>query len=121
MMSYLAYASNTSFVFEDYTWSHAPFPYTVYDFALRPTHIPLNAFISGPAAGGPVSAPKAVSAEFYEHACSDRNLVYTISSEHAPNDADGIVMIDWWVRQLAVPTTPCIEIDSAPHVVFDRL
>src|SRR5258705_6123 len=53
-MSYLAYMANRSFVFEDYVWSHTPFPYTIYDFALRPKRIPLNAFISGPTAGGPM-------------------------------------------------------------------
>ncbi|KAJ7077976.1 hypothetical protein C8R43DRAFT_1053533, partial [Mycena crocata] len=40
------------FVFEDYVWSHSPLPYTIYDFALRATRIPLNAFVTGPLAGG---------------------------------------------------------------------
>jgi hypothetical protein len=125
MMSYLAYMSNVSFVFEDYTWSHLPLPWTIYDFALRPARIPFNALISGPTAGGPMpsapNAPRAVSAEFYAQVCGGReSQKYVITSLNAPNDADGVVMIDWWVNQLASVQEPCIEIDSSAHDVFDR-
>ncbi|KAG2352335.1 hypothetical protein BDR07DRAFT_1615071 [Suillus spraguei] len=125
MMSYLAYTSNISFVFEDYTWSHLPLPWTIYDFALRPARIPFNALISGPTAGGPMpsapNAPRAVSAEFYAQVCGGpESQKYVISSLNAPNDADGIVMINWWVNQLASVQEPCIEIDSSAHDVFDR-
>ncbi|KAF8982702.1 hypothetical protein BDQ17DRAFT_1437760 [Cyathus striatus] len=57
LTSYIAHESGRTFVFEDYTWSHLPLPYTIYDFALRSTRIPLNAFISEPTAGGSVSSP----------------------------------------------------------------
>ncbi|KAG1836981.1 hypothetical protein DFJ58DRAFT_669211 [Suillus subalutaceus] len=123
MMSYLAYVSNVSFVFEDYTWSHLPLPWTIYDFALRPARIPFNALISGPTAGGPMpsapDAPRAVSAEFYAQVCGGLEKKYIITSQNAPNDADGVVMIDWWADQLASVQQPCIEIDSSAHVVFD--
>lgn len=121
----LAYVSNVSFVFEDYTWSHLPLPWTIYDFALRPARIPFNALISGPTAGGPMpsapDAPRAVSAEFYAQVCGGPgSQKHIISSLNAPNDADGDVMIDWWVYQLASVREPCIEIDSSAHDVFDR-
>lgn len=121
----LAYMSNVSFVFEDYTWSHLPLPWTIYDFALRPARIPFNALISGPTAGGPMpsapNAPRAVSTEFYAQVCGGReSQKYVITSLNAPNDADGVVMIDWWVNQLASVQEPCIEIDSSAHDVFDR-
>ena len=119
-MSYLAYVSNVSFVFEDYTWSHIPLPWTLYGFALRPTHIPINAIISGPTAGGPMAhAPLAVSAEFYQQFCATPD--YVLSSADAPNDADGDVIIDWWQSQLALVDAQCIEIDSSAHDLFDRL
>lgn len=125
LMSYLAYVSNVSFVFEDYTWSHLPLPWTIYDFALRPARIPFNALISGPTAGGPMpsapKAPRAVSAEFYAQVCGGPgSRKHIISSLNAPNDADGDVLIDWWVDQLASVREPCIEIDSSAHDVFDR-
>lgn len=123
LMSYLAHVSNVSFVFEDYTWSHMPLPWTIYDFALRPTHIPMNAIISGPTAGGPMpDAPLAVSAEFYQHVCSGPDITpYVLSSADAPNDADGTIIIEWWQSQLANVDAQCIEIDSSAHILFDRL
>ena len=125
-MSYLAYVSNVSFVFEDYTWSHVPLPWTIYDFALRPTHIPINAIVSGPTAGGPMPdesrAPLAVSAEFYQRVCASPDATpYVLSSANAPNDADGADIIHWWQSQLAHVDAQCIEVDSTPRVLFDRL
>ena len=143
LMSYLAYMSNRSFVFEDYVWSHTPFPYTIYDFALRPKRIPLNAFISGPTAGGPMpasspntnppdrlsphalsrssTAPRAISAEWWETVCPKRKRC-VVSSKDAPNDAEGDELIEWWVRTLEdVGDKGCVEIDSSSQIVFDRL
>lgn len=125
LMSYLAYVSNVSFVFEDYTWTRTPLPWSMYGFALRPARIPLNAIISGPTAGGPMphgsQAPLAVSAEFYEQTCGGPEAKpYVISSALAPNDEDGATIIEWWTQQLASVQERCIEIDSTPHDLFDR-
>ncbi|KAH9476504.1 Strobilurin A biosynthesis cluster protein l1 [Psilocybe cubensis] len=43
----LAHYSNRSYVFEDFVWSHLPLPYTLYDFTLRPTRMPMSAFLGG--------------------------------------------------------------------------
>ena len=125
-MSYLSYLTNRSFVFDDYVWSHSPFPYTVYDFALRPSRTPFNAFISGPTAGGPISSdfdtrprPLAVNAEFYSSICPPSN-VYLLPSNGAPHDTDGASFIRWWVDRLSsVKDTQCVEIDAAKNQVFD--
>lgn len=67
------------------------------------------------------NAPRAVNAEFYTQVCGGPDSQKrVISSLTAPNDADGDVMIDWWVDQLASVQEPCIEIDSSAHDVFDR-
>ena len=142
LMSYLAYMANRSFVFEDYVWSHTPFPYTIYDFALRPKRIPLNAFISGPTAGGPIFLPspsssspssshqtqqrqqhphpRAISAEWWEAVCPKWKRT-VVSSKGAPNDEEGDVLIDWWIRTLAEVSDGCVEVDSSSQIVFDRL
>ncbi|KAL4077833.1 hypothetical protein J3A83DRAFT_4186114 [Scleroderma citrinum] len=125
LMSHLAYVSNMSFVFEDYTWSHTPLPWAVHDFALRPARIPLNAIISGPTAGGSMpkgsQSPMAVSAEFYERVCTGPDVQpYVLSSAHAPNDESGDVIVDWWTRQLVSVQDRCIEVDSTTHDLFDR-
>lgn len=120
-MSYLAYEANRSYVFEDYVWSHTPFSYTLYDFALRPARIPLNAFISGPTAGGPMpDVAAAVSSSFFEKVCPKASRK-VISSRDAPTDAEGSMLIKWWVDKLETVPDRCVEVDSSEKVVFDRL
>ena len=118
-MSYLAYQANRSFVFEDYVWSHLPFQYTLYDFALRPVRIPLNAFISGPTAGGPMPHSLAISAEFWELICPPEKR-RVISSNDSPDHTEGQIIVEWWLNRLKDVEDECIEIDSSQHVVFDR-
>ncbi|KAF7421334.1 hypothetical protein PC9H_011857 [Pleurotus ostreatus] len=120
LMSYLAYEANRSYVFEDYVWSHTPFSYTLYDFALRPARIPLNAFISGPTAGGPMpDVAAAVSSSFFEKVCPKASRK-VISSRDAPTDAEGSMLIKWWVDKLETVPDRCVEVDSSEKVVFDR-
>ncbi|KAH8107446.1 hypothetical protein DFH11DRAFT_1189477 [Phellopilus nigrolimitatus] len=115
LMSQLAYLSNRSFVFEDYTWSHTPLPYSIYDFALRPARIPLNAFISGPSAGGPMSAPRAVSADYWERVCPPAKRVM-ISSKDAPDLGEGDELMEWWVNKLRSIPEGCVEVGNDPLV-----
>ncbi|EKM77859.1 hypothetical protein AGABI1DRAFT_76890 [Agaricus bisporus var. burnettii JB137-S8] len=124
MFSYLAYLTNRSFVFEDYTWSHLPSPYTIYDFALRPTRIPLNAYISGPTAGGsmdnaPESPPRAVSFDFWQTVCpsSDRHV---IDSVNAPRDLAGPDRIRWWKEKIkSYHDVTCLEVATSQNEIFD--
>ncbi|KAJ7916021.1 hypothetical protein B0H13DRAFT_2323718 [Mycena leptocephala] len=126
LMGYLAHLSGRVYVFEDYTWSHLPLPYTIYDFALRSTRIPLNAFFAGPLSGGPLPAPdesavqkRAVSAEFYQKACP-RSAVHTVSSAGAPTEAEGSVLMDWWVKRLSdVHGARCVEVESSEQPIFN--
>lgn len=121
-MAYLASLANRSFVWEDYTWSKSAFDYTIYEFSLRPTRIPLNAFISGFIAGGPAlsspSTPQAVSAEFWETACPPERR-RAISSRDSPSTAEGNVLMDWWVEKLASVEHGCVEVDSSERIIFD--
>ena len=118
-MSLLAYLSNRSYVFEDYTWSHSPLPYTIYDFALRPSRVPLNAFISGPSAGGHMPAPRAVSADYWDTVCTESDIV-RLSSKDAPSQEEGRVILQWWVERLAGTKERCVVIENDPSV-FDLL
>ncbi|KZT21880.1 hypothetical protein NEOLEDRAFT_1072823 [Neolentinus lepideus HHB14362 ss-1] len=122
LMSQLAYLSNRSYVFEDYVWSMLPFPYTIYDFALRPTRMPINAFISGPSAGGPMSGPPAVSSKFWDSICPKEKR-RIITSEGSPlSGVKGSVLMDWWVERLQDVDDSCVEIDqdSLKNPIFDR-
>ena len=121
LLSHLAFLSNRSYVFEPYVWSRAPFPYTLYDFALRPSRIPLNAIVSGPGAGGGQIAPRAISSEWWETVCpSDRRLV--LDSEKVSYDiggAEGAMIMQKWVDTLTSVQDKCMEIAHDSHPVFD--
>ncbi|KAF8056524.1 hypothetical protein FPV67DRAFT_640352 [Lyophyllum atratum] len=118
LLSYLAAEVNRAFVFEDYVWSHSPLPYTIYDLALRPSRMPMNAFISGPTAGGPMSGPRAVSAEFWDTVCpaSKRKV---ISSRDQPDNVEGAILLDWWIEKLEKVKDRCVEIESEKKTIFD--
>ncbi|KAJ7028433.1 hypothetical protein C8F04DRAFT_1398948 [Mycena alexandri] len=127
VMGYLAHMAGRAYVFEDYTWSHSPLAYTIYDFALRATRIPLNAFVAGPLSGGPLPSPderafqkRAVSAAFYEKVCP-RAAIHSVSSVGAPTEAEGSALIEWWVKRLSeVQGVRCVEIDTSEQPAFDR-
>jgi hypothetical protein len=120
LLSYLAYNTNRSFVFEDYVWSHLPLPYTLYDFALRPTRVPLNAFISGPTAGGTTGAyPRAVNVEFWKSVCPPERRAI-VKSVTAPPHLKGAGLIAWWKSMIEeYNDVKCLEIDTAGNMVFD--
>ncbi|KAF9457792.1 hypothetical protein BDZ94DRAFT_1202166 [Collybia nuda] len=121
LLSYLAYRTQRALVFEDYTWSHSLSPYVIYDFSLRPSRLPLNAFISGPSAGGavPPGSERAVNAAFWESICPAESR-HTISSADQPKYAEGNVLFDWWMSQLGATQERCVEIDSRSQPVFDH-
>jgi hypothetical protein len=99
LTSYIAYMTNPSFVFNDYVWSHLPLPYTLYDFALRPTHMPLNAFIAGPSTGGdvPPFMHRAISARYFDYICPpSARAAITYSLSFVGQDANGLDIGNWW-------------------------
>ncbi|CAK5266997.1 unnamed protein product [Mycena citricolor] len=118
---------NRTYVFEDYTWSQSPLPYTVSwpDFSLRPSRIPLNAFISGPLAGGAPEEPhkRAVSAAFFEQVCARdqiRTVRATADTPSGEMGASTLEVLDWWVEHLkSVEGVRCVEIASE-EPVFNR-
>ncbi|KAF8995706.1 hypothetical protein BDQ17DRAFT_1401236 [Cyathus striatus] len=111
MMSYISYVSNRTFVFNDYIWANHPLPYTIYENALRPSRIPLNAFISGPTAGGPIpnSTYRAVSSDYYDTICPPGDR-YQLDTKDAPGvNSDGITLVKWWRDQLESTPDRCVE------------
>lgn len=118
VLAHLAYKVERSYVFEDYVWSKVPLPFTIYDFALRPTRVPLNAILSGPIAGDSINDPKAVSAEFWESVCPPESR-QIISSDEQPWDTEGDVLMNWWIHRLDSVNDTCVEINAVPKTMFD--
>ncbi|CAK5283570.1 unnamed protein product [Mycena citricolor] len=125
--AHLAHITDRVYVFEDYTWSQSPFPYTVFwpDLALRPSRIPLNAFLSGPLAGGASAErmeKRAVDFEFFEQACGADQVHSVHATEDTPagfKGASAMEVVEWWVEHLkSVEDVRCVEIVSE-EPVFD--
>ncbi|KAK0442083.1 hypothetical protein EV421DRAFT_592984 [Armillaria borealis] len=147
LLSYIAYATNRSFVFSDYTWSHTPLPFTIDDYSLRPARMPLNAFISGPTAGGPISAShnqhtlelpvhsharidtdlRAVHLVYFDAVClqSKRVRLTSVDVPRLGDDSlDGNELLATWVDWLSrdeVVNEPCVVVDFSERAVFDHL
>jgi hypothetical protein len=125
LTSYIAYMTNPSFVFNDYVWSHLPLPYTLYDFALRPTHMPLNAFIAGPSTGGdvPPFMHRAISARYFDYICPpSARAAITYSLSFIGQDANGLDIMNWWrerFNQDDVRNVSCLEIREVETRIFD--
>jgi len=120
LLSYLAAKNNRSYVFEDYVWSRLPLPYTLDDFSLRPVRLPLNAFISGPTAGGPTSSyPPAVSAQFWQSVCPPEKQRIVSSTDTPGNHASVIQILTYWEDKLKNVQDPCLSIDSSQTRIFD--
>ena len=116
LMSHLAYLSNRSFVFEDYALSRMRVSFSIRDFFLRPSRIPLNALISGPTAGGPMPAPRAVNVEYWDFVCP-RSVITRLSPADAPKIRDGSALVDWWTAKLFNTPARCVEIVNRPPVL----
>ena len=102
LAAHLAHRTNRAYVFEDFVWSRLPFniPWTIYDFALRPTRVPWSAFVGGFIAGEDVSAKtnvhRSISSEYYEYVCpsnlpDEHRLV--LWAKDAPKFDGGIEMV----------------------------
>ncbi|KAF8907541.1 hypothetical protein CPB85DRAFT_1311606 [Mucidula mucida] len=146
LLSYIAYASNRSFVFSDYTWSHIPLPYTLYDWALRPTHMPLNTFMSGPTAGGDMPSIsltqdvfdkakasgnpspydlRAVHISHFDSVCPKSKRMQLSSTAEArlsDDSLEGDALLNTWVDWLSnVADEPCVVVDFSKKPVFDHM
>jgi hypothetical protein len=112
LLSHLAYKANRSYVFDDYIWSTLPLPWTIYDWALRPSRIPLSAFISGPTAGMPTHRPPAVSERFWETVCPPAKRKFIVGNSTIFDGKDTQVIFDWWLDVLAGLDDECVDISN---------
>ncbi|KAG6810529.1 hypothetical protein H0H92_011447 [Tricholoma furcatifolium] len=111
--SQLASMVNRSFVFEDYNWSRPYLP-SATDMELQPARIPINAFISGPTAGGEMSHPRSISADFYDLVCLEsERRVLTSSAEQPIHES-----LEWWTQRLKNVGDRCLEVDSKPRASY---
>ncbi|KAF9542941.1 hypothetical protein CPC08DRAFT_700583 [Agrocybe pediades] len=136
----IAHHANRSFVFEDFVWSHLPLPYTMYDFTLRPTRVPMSAFLGGWLYSRVIhqsgrlnytSRPNlSISAEYFEHVCPPsvrvevayRWPVSNVAGDFPGETADSLDILSWWLRRLSEPdliNEKCVVIREIERKVWD--
>ncbi|KAK7044288.1 SH3 and PX-domain-containing 3 [Favolaschia claudopus] len=123
--THLAYLSQRAYVFSDHIpGDHAPFPDKLSTGARHQLHIPLNAFIAGPTAGGPLStdgsdrlARRAVSEEWWDIVCppsqrvvvSFHQTMWELGLDEWSEAHDTMVL---WARKLGDIKAPCISVEG---------
>ena len=131
MNTWLAYKSKRAYVFRDHVWSPEHYLWHSLKYWLSRPRTPINAFISGPPAGGSWdpddNAPRSISEHWFNIVCpkSERRIIYTGDVKPAINWESGDVIFKHWERLLTDAPERCIEIqpsrfgsDKTPQV-FD--
>ncbi|KAG9027349.1 hypothetical protein FRB95_007836 [Tulasnella sp. JGI-2019a] len=122
----LAHLSNRAYAFQPYLWHRTSWTRVVVDEAghLRSAEIPLNAFISGPAAGAPVIErneklhhPRAVTRKFFDKVCPSSRVTYLDVGEvrrkygiEEHTQPSTLKMMDAWVTELAEMEDSCVVV-----------
>ncbi|KAJ7035806.1 hypothetical protein C8F04DRAFT_1394600 [Mycena alexandri] len=130
--THLAYLSHRAYVFPPYiARDHPPFPDKLEDGTRHWLRIPMNAFVSGPTGGGPLSANgtdslmrRAVSEEWWDTVCPKEEVVVVRlhDAENAlmvDDKTDGAEVFVRWANKLREMSAPCVSVEGAP--VFQYL
>ncbi|KAJ7358334.1 hypothetical protein DFH08DRAFT_770205 [Mycena albidolilacea] len=131
--THLAYLSERAYVFPDYTpWDHPPFPDTLENGTRHMLHIPMNAFVSGPTGGGPLSSDgkndslmrRAVSEQWWDMVCPQRDVVVvklhdTMRQMKLDGMSEGADILTNWTDKLLKMSAPCVSIEGGS--VFDYM
>ncbi|KAE9396113.1 hypothetical protein BT96DRAFT_997035 [Gymnopus androsaceus JB14] len=118
MNAHLAYVSGRSYVFLDYYWKPDYYSWPESQFRSNPPRTPLNALISGPAAGGAFEAgddaPRAISEHWFDIVCpyEQRRFINTREVKPAVWNSPGIDVLNHWAKVLREAPENCIEIQG---------
>ncbi|KAJ6529733.1 hypothetical protein B0H19DRAFT_1193152 [Mycena capillaripes] len=129
----LAYRSQRAYVFPDYLpRDHPPFPDSLENGTRHYLHVPMNALVSGPTGGGPLSSDgesdslmrRAVSKEWWDIVCPTAEVVVvnvqdTMREFGLDGSSDGEEIMAAWTRKLLKISAPCVSVQGTS--VFDYI
>ncbi|KAK0487128.1 hypothetical protein IW261DRAFT_592540 [Armillaria novae-zelandiae] len=127
MDAHLAHESGRAYVFSDYIWEPAHYPWTQKDEYDWPPRTPLSALLAGPAAGGLWESgddtPRSVSSEWFDVVCprSERRFIPTSEVKQHVGWSEGDVIFDRWASLLREAPEPCIEVTTSPEDSFPQV
>lgn len=119
MNAHLSYVAGRTYVFQDFVWKAEYYPWPESKMYENPPRTPLNALISGPAAGGAWDpedpAPRAVSENWFEVVCpwAERTKINTRDVKPAVWHAPGDEVLAHWAKALRDSPASCLEIVGA--------
>ncbi|KAF5367310.1 hypothetical protein D9757_010109 [Collybiopsis confluens] len=126
MNAHLAYESNRAYVFQDYIWQPAHYPWPKEEFLEETPRTPLNAIIGGPTAGGNWgpgdNAPRSISSKWFDVVCPyhERRFINTREVKSALGESEGRKIFDTWRKLLLDAPEGCIEIVPAQEDTFPQ-
>lgn len=124
MVSQIALVSYRAYAFQPYIWSSNPFSSVVPGhhedkMGLASASIPLNAFVSGPVAGGVMNTtanPRFISWEWWEKVCPpERRVIVNVpetQKELGIEAAEGKEVVEAWGKKLREMEDSCIQVDG---------
>ncbi|KAG8220783.1 hypothetical protein J3R82DRAFT_2215 [Butyriboletus roseoflavus] len=127
MTGLLAYATNRSYVFDDYVWRPNAPHYSVYNGKLIPSRVPLSALLSGPMVGGPWppggDVPLSVSKEFFHKVCPNPTVLQTtdINTDDMrfSDNVSAAYVFETWVDAINSIDDPCLMLDPISPAIFE--
>ncbi|KAF8651104.1 hypothetical protein AX16_004879 [Volvariella volvacea WC 439] len=131
LMSYLAYLTNRSYVFEEYTWSRSsPFYWTIDEGSkLRPSRIPLTAFLSGYIVGRPISSISAANLSIQDTTMPSPQGSPSLSADSTPRSRHSVrdyptpgplsVNVDLWRRVCSNEDVVVVSSEDMPEEPVD--
>ncbi|KAJ6568920.1 hypothetical protein B0H19DRAFT_1349618, partial [Mycena capillaripes] len=131
--THLAYLSQRAYVFPEYLpRDHPPFPDALANGTRHLLHVPMNAMMSGPTGGGPLSSNgesdslmrRAVSKEWWDIVCPAAKVVVinvqdTMREMGLDGNSDGQEIMAAWGRKLLEMSAPCVSVVGTS--VFDYI
>ncbi|KAF9535405.1 hypothetical protein CPB83DRAFT_830430 [Crepidotus variabilis] len=139
---HLVQAINRVYVFEDHVWSHLPFPYTIWQWTLRPVRVPLSSFLGGVLVGMdedlvrlPVDQ-RSISQEYFDHICPPSDTVEVLfgTERDVPHSVEGVVLPfprsgasgaeieSWWKTRMNLPDVKdarCVTVNEQKRRLWD--
>ena len=121
MNTWLAYKSKRAYVFRDHVWSLDHYLWHSLKYWWSRPRTPINAFISGPTAGGSWdsddNAPRSISEHWFNTVCpkSERRIIYTGDVKPSIYWESGDVIFKHWEKLLTDAPERCIEVKPTPR------
>ncbi|KAI0270425.1 hypothetical protein BC834DRAFT_818943 [Gloeopeniophorella convolvens] len=122
--THLAYLSERTYVFPNFTWDPTPGDYSKFNGKRIPSRVPLTTLLAGPMAGHPfppyARAAPAVLPEFFEEVCPNRTVLdREVVNGALPSDASAATLMNAWVNKLNSIGDRCVEIQASSQQIFD--